>query len=141
MKTLAKISLLVAGLAAASVPAFSATPTDATTPAPAGKRAHLRGLLAKRQAKVRAHVAKRLDLTAEQKTQLKAKRDELKQSLKAVKDDASLTKEQKRTKVRELVQAERGQMRAVLTADQQAKLDQMREKQGKLREHRAKKAL
>jgi Spy/CpxP family protein refolding chaperone len=133
MKTLAKISLFVLGFSAVSIPAFSATAENAA-PAPAtGKHAHLRAALQKRQARLRAQVAKRLDLTDAQKEQLKAKRAELKTALKTVKDDASLSKEQKRAKVGELLQSARSNLRSVLNADQQAKLDQIREK---VRKHR-----
>jgi Skp family chaperone for outer membrane proteins len=125
MKNLTKISVLALGLAAVSVPAF-AKPVDHHRHG--GKRAHARELLAERHAKLRAHIAKRIELSDEQKAQLKAKRDELKSSLKALKDDASLTKEQKREKAQALMKSARGNFRSVLNADQQKKLETLREK-------------
>jgi Spy/CpxP family protein refolding chaperone len=133
MKILTKISLLAVGLAAVSVPAFSATADD-TAPKP-GKRAHLHAKFEHR-AKLRAHAAKRLELTDAQKEQLKAKRAETKSALKALKDDASLSKEQKRAKAHELLAGARSNFRSALTADQQAKLDGVREKMAKHRKHR-----
>jgi protein CpxP len=134
MKTLTKITLLAAGLAAVSLPTFAA---DNATDAKAAHhgRPGLRAL-AKHRSELRAHIAHRLDLTDAQKQQLKAKRAETKSALQALRADTSLTKEQKHAKARELIASTRGNLRSVLTPDQQAKLDQMRERLAKHRKHR-----
>src|SRR4051812_3887109 len=125
MKTLAKISLLTLGLAALSGSAFAADAAPSDTTAPAAKHQHHRRVAAKRQhrAELRKHIAKKLDLTDAQKNQLKAKRTELKTALQGIRNDTSLTKEQKHAKARELLQSARTNFRSVLTPEQQAKLD------------------
>ena len=133
MKTLTKITLLAAGLAAA-VPLFAATDASTTAPSPAN-HPRLHALLQKRAA-LRGKIAKRLDLSPDQVAQLKAKRAQTAAAVKAVRADSSLTADQKKAKVRETLQAARADLRSVLTADQQSKLDQMRKH---LRKHAGKK--
>lgn len=125
MNTFSKISFIVLGLATAVLPAFSAD-SNTTPAAPRPERPPLRALAARRA--VQARVLKRLDLTAEQKTQLKAQRDATAGTLKAIRADQSLTREEKKAKAREVAQSARTQMRSLLTTDQQAKLDKMRER-------------
>lgn len=130
MKTLAKITLLAAGLAAAAVtvPVLHAADASgnnsATTGAPADKHPRLHALM--RRPAVRQHLAQRLGLSADQVSQLKATRASTAAAVKAIRADASLTPEQKKAKTRETLAVARTQMRGVLTADQQAKLKQMR---------------
>ncbi len=125
MNTFSKISFIVLGLATTALPAFSAD-SNTTPAAPRPERPPLRALAARRA--VQARVLKRLDLTAEQKTQLKAQRDATAGTLKAIRADQSLTREEKKAKAREVAQSARTQMRSLLTTDQQAKLDKMRER-------------
>lgn len=125
MNTFSKISFIVLGLATAALPAFSAD-SDTTPSAPRPERPPLRALAARRA--VQARVLKRLDLTAEQKTQLKAQRDATAGALKAIRADQSLTREEKKAKAREVAQSARTQMRSLLTTEQQAKLAKMRER-------------
>jgi hypothetical protein len=124
MKTLLKASLLSLGLAVVSVPAFAAARDKS---ADGARRPALKALM-ERRAKVRGHAIKKLDLTADQKTQLQAKRSETKSALQALRADTSLTKEQKRAKAQELLKGARTTMRSTLNADQQAQLDQGRER-------------
>ena len=121
MKTFLKLTLLAAGLTAA-LPFLQADPVSA----PAGQppRPHA---LAPRRA-IRQRLAQRLGLSAEQVTQLKAARLKAVADVKAVRADASLTPEQKKAKVRETPQAARTEMRGVLTADLQQKLDQLKKR-------------
>lgn len=130
MKTLVKITLLTAGLAVAALPVINAADTDATAPAPAGQpalagRHPLLRALARRKA-VRQRIAQKLNLSADQKAQLKASRASTVAAVKAIRADTGLTPDQKKTKVRETVQAARASMRGVLTADQQAKMGKLR---------------
>jgi len=130
MKSLTKITLLAAGLMAAAFPLVNAATAD-TASAPAGKHAlagkrPLLKALAERKA-LRQRVAQRLDLSADQKSQLKAKRAEIVASVKSIRSDTSLTKEQKRAKLRETLQAARADVRGSLTPDQQAKAGKLRE--------------
>ncbi|HVS53142.1 MAG TPA: hypothetical protein VHD62_12370 [Opitutaceae bacterium] len=120
MKNLLKLSLLAAGLAVVSVPAFGAD----SAPAARARHPVMRALL--KQHAVRQHIAKKLDLSADQVSQLKAKRAGTAAALKSIRADANLTPEQKKAKARETLQAARNDLKSVLTADQQAKLQQMR---------------
>jgi protein CpxP len=124
MKTLIRITLLLAGLAAAALPAVNAA--DATA-APAAKHPRLRAMLMLRQA-VRQRVAKKLGLSSDQIAQLKADRAKTVVAMKAIRADSSLTPDQKKTKVRETMQIARAEMRGVLTPDQQTKLQKMRKR-------------
>ena len=126
MKTLLKLTLLVAGFAAA-LPLLQADPASG----PAGGRPHP-GALAHRRA-VRQRIAKRLGLSSDQMAQLKAARLKTVAAVKAIRADASLSTGQKKAKVRETLQAARAEMRGGLTADQQQKLDQMKRRLRQLR--------
>ena len=129
MKTFTKIALVTLGLTAGSLYALDAAPTPNTNEADprAGRHLRVRAMLHRRAA-LRAHAVRKLDLSADQISQLKAARAETRASLQAIRGDSSLTPEQKRAKARETLQATRGKMRSVLTADQQEKLGKMRER-------------
>ena len=121
MKTLIRLTLLLAGLAVAALPAANAA--DAT-PAPAAKHPRLRAMIALRKA-VLQRVAKKIGLSPDQVAQLKADRARAFTAVRAIRADTSLTLGQKKAKVRETVQAARTEMRGVLTPDQQAKLQKL----------------
>ncbi len=70
-----------------------------------------------------------LNLTEDQKTQLKSMREEMKQQHSAIQNDASLTADQKKEKMKALRQSQMQKMNAILTPDQQAKMKAFR-KQG-----------
>jgi periplasmic protein CpxP/Spy len=81
---------------------------------------------AKVQAKLQ-ELSTELNLTDDQKTQLKpVLQGEFKQ-LKAVHDDASLSPEQKKAKITEIRQSAKSQMGSILTPEQQKKLASMKE--------------
>jgi len=122
MKTLTRITLLAVGLGAAALPVLRAV--DAK-PAHAAKHPRLHALLAHRQ-DIRQRIAKRLDLSADQISQLKAERAKTAAAVKAIRADKNLSPEQKKTSVRDALKAARTEMRSVLTTDQQAKLRQLR---------------
>ena len=119
MKTLAKIILVAAGVAVA-IPVTNAADSVAT----AAKHPRLRALLVRKA--VRQHIAHRLGLSSDQVAQLKADRTKTVAAVKAIRADASLTPEQKKAKAQEAIKAARAEMRGVLTADQQAKLEKIR---------------
>jgi Spy/CpxP family protein refolding chaperone len=75
-------------------------------------------------------MAKELNLTAEQQTQIEAIRKQTWESIKAVHNDATLTDDQKQAKTRDLRKAGMDQERAVLTPEQQAKAKELRAKHG-----------
>ena len=117
MKAFTQISLVAVALAAAVPFLQAAEKSDAAAAAPAHHRRH---------PALSAHLAGRLNLTAEQRTALKTDRAKTAAALKAIRGDASLTPEQKRAKARETLQAARQTARNTLTAEQQAKLQKMR---------------
>lgn len=60
-----------------------------------------------------------LNLTADQKTKLKALHESERQQIEAVRNDASLSLEEKKAKIRTINQTTRPQLQAVLTPEQQ----------------------
>ena len=70
--------------------------------------------------------AKELNLTPEQQADLKSIRENMKQQAQAIKNDSSLTADQKKAKFKELHKSSREQMMAKLTPDQQAKFKEMK---------------
>jgi Spy/CpxP family protein refolding chaperone len=122
MKTLLKLSLLSLGLASV-LPTLNAA--DAADGAAHERHPRMR-MMMKRRAMLRAHAARKLDLSVDQRAQIKANGAKVREQLKTLRADNSLTKEQKRDKARELLQSARNQFRGVLTPEQQAKIDQFR---------------
>ena len=79
------------------------------------------------QAKLQ-EISSELNLTDDQKDKIKpVLQDEFKQ-LKAVKDDASLSPDQKKTKATEIHESTKSQINSFLNPDQQKKLSEIREK-------------
>jgi periplasmic protein CpxP/Spy len=73
-------------------------------------------------------ISTELNLTDDQKDKIKpVLQDEFKQ-LKAVKDDASLSPDQRQAKAKEIHESTKSQINSFLTPDQQKKLGEMREK-------------
>jgi Spy/CpxP family protein refolding chaperone len=88
------------------------------------KRGKLKGREGIRQK--RAELRKELNLTAEQKEKMVSANAELKTRMTALKSDKSLTKEQKRAKIQELVKNRREQFKSILTKEQAEKLQALR---------------
>lgn len=65
---------------------------------------------------------KDLDLNADQKMKMKEMRMDSKQQMEAIKNDPSLTQEQKNQKKEELHKSQQKEMNSFLTADQKAKM-------------------
>ncbi len=133
MKTFTRITLLAAafatGLSAINAAEATPAPTGTTTPASAAKHPRLRAMMAFRNA-MKKKIAKKLGLTADQIAQLKTDRTKTVAAVKTIRADTRLTADQKKAKVREALQTARTEMRSVLTPDQQAQLDKMRQKKG-----------
>jgi Spy/CpxP family protein refolding chaperone len=134
MKTFPTVALFALGLVTAAFPLIAAT--DTTAPAdttPGAKFPRLRAMMIRRMA-VAKRVAKKLGLSSDQIAQLKALRQQAAGNIKGLRTDSTLTKEQKKAKALAVLQNTRTQMRGVLTADQQARLDQMRQRLGAFRQ-------
>lgn len=83
--------------------------------------------------------AEALNLTPEQKADLKSIRENEKQQAQAIKNDSSLTPDQKKAKFKELRKSSHEQMMAKLTPEQQQKFKEMRkENRGRWRHGRKK---
>lgn len=126
MKTLIKVTVVLAGILSAALPATRGADlaSSPTTPPPAqapGRHGGLERLMFRRR------VARQLGLTTDQIAQLKGVRANAAASVKAIRADTSLTPDQRRERVRQTIDSAREQMRALLTPDQQAKLQEIRE--------------
>lgn len=71
-------------------------------------------------------LSEKLNLTDDQKTKLKPIFEDQGKQLQAVKDDSSLSAEQKEAKTKAIHQSFRDQINAVLTPEQQAKFKEMK---------------
>jgi Spy/CpxP family protein refolding chaperone len=71
-------------------------------------------------------LAQELNLTPEQKADLKSIRENERQQAKAINNDSSLTADQKKAKFKDLRKSSHEQMMAKLTPDQQKKFKEMR---------------
>ena len=109
-------SLVAANTAPAPAPAAPAPMAAAPKPGP-GPGDHLREM-----------IGKKLGLTDEQRKKLEAIRTEQRAALDAVRDDKALSPQDKRARARGLMESFRGQMKTVLTAEQQKKMEQIRER-------------
>lgn len=127
MKNQLKSASLILTLVIVSLPALRAEniPSDK----PGHKREQRPGAMLE-------HATKELGLTTEQETKWKAINQQEKTALKALREDTSVTKEDKRAKAREINQGFADQRRAVLTSDQVKKFDGMRDKRRERMEER-----
>jgi Spy/CpxP family protein refolding chaperone len=73
-----------------------------------------------------AELAKELNLTAAQQTKMQQLRTDFRSQMEAVRNNNSLTQEQKRTKFQELAKAQQEQMKSILTKEQIEKMQSLR---------------
>jgi Spy/CpxP family protein refolding chaperone len=73
-------------------------------------------------------VAHRLGLTADQKARIQEIREKTIAAVKPIRADTSLSREARRAKVREQVEASRADIRGLLTPDQQERLQRIRQR-------------
>lgn len=69
----------------------------------------------------RGEMMDQLNLSPDQKSQMKSLRESDKQQREEIKNDASLTQDQKRSRMKELHKSQSEKMNSILTPDQQAK--------------------
>jgi periplasmic protein CpxP/Spy len=74
-------------------------------------------------------LSEKLNLTDDQKAKLKPILQDQMQQMKAVREDSSLSEEQKRAKMKSIHESLHDQINAVLTPEQQAKFKQMKQEQ------------
>lgn len=73
-----------------------------------------------------AEFAKELNLTADQQTRMQQIRTDFRSKMEAVRNNSSLTQEQKRTQFQALAKAQQEQMKSVLTKEQIEKMQSLR---------------
>ena len=72
-----------------------------------------------------------LNLTADQKSQMKTLHQDMKQQREAIMNDQSLTSDQKKEKMKDLRKSQSEKMNTILTPDQQAKMKELRKQRMK----------
>ena len=127
MKNQIKSASLILALAVATLPALRAEDT------PSEKPEHRRG---RDPGAMMEHATKELGLTADQEAKWKAINQQEKTALKALREDSSVAKEDKRAKAHEINKGFASQRRALLTAEQAKKFDEMRDKRRERMEER-----
>jgi len=113
----------------ATAPSTATTP-DNTATSPAGKGQGARG-------DILARLKEQLDLTPEQIEKIKPILEKQREQLKGLKDDTSLSQEQKRDKFRESIVSTLEEIKPLLTQEQLAKLKEIIEKRRAEREKNA----
>lgn len=89
------------------------------------------GMQTERTTEKRGDVYKDLNLTKEQQQKLKAFREDGRSQMEAIRNDNSLTPEQKRAKHTELRESQKTKMNSILTPEQRTKMDaKMKEMKG-----------
>jgi Spy/CpxP family protein refolding chaperone len=111
------LGILITGAMWAQTTDQDATPSAAPGPQKMMGRQHPRGF---------ERMAEQLNLTDQQKTQLQSFKQSQRQQAQAIRQDTSLTPEQKRDKFKQLRESNHQQMMGILTAEQQQKLQQLR---------------
>ena len=92
-----------------------------------------------RHEKMRAHhdkLVKELGLTEDQQNQMKALNQDAKTQMQAIKNDSTLTREQKKEKIKALHQDQMTKREAILTPEQKQKWEQMKANHKGMRGHR-----
>lgn len=79
----------------------------------------------------RGEMMDQLNLTADQKSQMKSLRQDMKQQREAIMNDQSLTADQKKQKMQDLHKSQSEKMNSILTPDQQTKMKEWRKQRMK----------
>ncbi|MBZ5568471.1 MAG: hypothetical protein LAN64_11540 [Acidobacteriia bacterium] len=112
------IALLLTTLLAAALSAQTTTPPADNAPGP-----HRMGAMSQRGFE---HMAQQLNLTDQQKAQIQGLFQTQRTQALSIRQDSSLTPQEKQDKFRQLRESTHQQVTAVLTAEQQQQLQQMR---------------
>jgi periplasmic protein CpxP/Spy len=116
-------------LAGAQESAQSSSPEGAQAGPPGG--GHMRGQQMSPDQQLE-HLSKALNLTDDQKSQIKPILEDRQKQMESLRSDSSLSPEDRRSKARSLMQDSNAKLRAVLTDEQKTKFDEM---QSRMREH------
>jgi periplasmic protein CpxP/Spy len=112
--------LIILVLSAAGVTFAQTSPQASTSDKHAGM--HQKGESAEQHLQM---LSEKLNLTDDQKTKLKPILQDQLQQMKAVREDSSLSEDQRRAKMKSIHESLHDQINAVLTPEQQAKFKQM----------------
>ena len=82
----------------------------------------------------RGGMMEQLNLNADQKTQMKALHQDMKQQRDGIMNDQSLTADQKKQRMKDLHKAQSEKMNSILTPDQQEKMKELRKQ--KMKNHK-----
>jgi Spy/CpxP family protein refolding chaperone len=139
MKPNLKLIFLCLGTGLATVPALRADDTPPPPPAnqpPSPNQGHGWGG-GKRGEKMLEHLAKALNLTADQQSKWQALGQQERDAVAALRSDASVPRDQKWAKMQDIRKNFQDQRRATLTSDQQTKFDELIAKMRERRERHA----
>jgi Spy/CpxP family protein refolding chaperone len=135
--TMFRSSLLRVAVLAIGATALSALPAmaqDPSAPSPSQDQAGPRQGGPGRGNQVE-FLTKKLNLTADQVTQVKAIDEDSGKQMKALREDTSVAQQDKRAKMMDIRKASQGKIRALLTPDQQTKFDALEtEMRGRMRD-------
>ena len=123
---LAAAAMLAFGVAIAG--AQSSSDSSQAAPPPGGR---MRGPMGPDQQL--EHLSKALNLTDDQKSQIKPILEDRQKQMESLRSDTTLSPEDRRSKARSMMQDSNTKLRAVLTDEQKSKFDEM---QAHMREHR-----
>jgi len=128
-KTCAVLPALVCGAILAFLPTIRAqdpTPAATATPAATVTPAATATPDAKPKTPLIDKLTTDLNLTPDQQAKIKPILMDRHTKVKAIRDDASLSKQQKKEQLKEIGQTTDGQIKAILTPDQQTKFDMIK---------------
>ena len=123
-------SLLILALVALGSVAMYAQQMDQSTAQSGehrGEHMGQRGGMMNSQAMV-DHMTQQLNLTPDQQTKIKTILDDQQKQAQSLRDDTSMSRQDKMSKMRDIHKSTMDQIRSQLTADQQTKFDEMQKK-------------
>jgi len=126
------LTLMVAGIVYAATPAAVAQDagnSDQQAPPPGGAEERGRSRARMDPARRVEMLAKQLNLTADQKTKVLDILKSNQANMDSVRDDSSLSPQDRHTKVMDIRKASNDQVRALLDSNQQKKFDEMQSQQ------------
>jgi protein CpxP len=130
-----RVVVLAIGATALSVLPARAQDPSAPPPPPPGQDGPRRGGPGGMRGNQVDFLTKKLNLTPDQVTQVKAIDEDTWKQMKALRDDTSLTPDEKKPKMMDIHKASQGKIRALLTPDQQTKFDALQtEMRGRMRD-------
>jgi len=122
------IAMLAFGVALAGAQTSSQSSSSENTQAGPPERGHWRG-----QPMSLEHLSNALNLTDDQKSQIKPILEDRQKQMESIRSDSSLSPEDRRSKMRSLMEDSNTKLRAVLNDEQKSKFDEM---QSRMRERR-----